>query len=133
MSDWAFLRAGVVAVGLLIVAALVGWAVETARFEDQGFRELTRCLAEEKRATITTTRDSIARSADLGALDTVIETNPVTVSVSSTTGRAERIVAEYRAVGAKLGPRVELRGRTVYFWRRPPSPTQRQALFDCTY
>ena len=63
----------------------------------------------------------------------MIETNPVTVSVSSTTERAERIVASYRAVGGDLGPRVELRGRTVYLWERPPSPTQRQALFDCTY
>jgi hypothetical protein len=26
-----------------------------------------------------------------------------------------------------------VRGRTVYLWERPPSPTQRQALFNCTY
>ena len=133
MSEWAFLRGGLVAVGLLVVAALVGWAVETARYEDRGFEELERCLVEERGAPIEATRDSIARSAELGALDTVIETNPVTVSVSSTTERAERIVASYRAVGGDLGPRVELRGRTVYLWERPPSPTQRQTLFDCTY
>ena len=133
MSEWVFLRAGLVAVGVLVVAALVGWAVDTARYEDRGFVELRRCLVEEKGAPVTDTRDSVARSADLGALDTVIETNPVTVSVSSSTERAERIVASYRAVGGELGPRVELRGRTVYLWERPPSVTQRQALFNCTY
>jgi hypothetical protein len=116
-----------------MVAALVGWAIETSRYEDRGFQELRRCLTDEKGATIRPTRDSIARSADLGALDTVIETNAVTVSVASTRARAERIVANYKAVGGGLGPRVELRGRTVYLWERPPSPTQRQTLFDCTY
>lgn len=133
MSDWAFLRAGLAAVAVLIVAALAGWAIETSRYEDRGFQELSRCLTEEKGAPAEQTRDLIARSADLGALDTVIETNPVTVSVSSTSKRAERIMAAYRSVGGDLGTRLELRGRTVYLWERPPSPTQRQALFDCTY
>jgi hypothetical protein len=133
VSEWRFLRAGFAAVGLLVVAALVGWAIETARYEDRGFQELTRCLVEEKGATVRPTRDSIARSADLGALDTVIETNAVTVSVAGTRAQAERIVSNYRAVGGDLGGRLELRGRTVYLWERPPSPTQRQTMFDCTY
>lgn len=133
MSDWAFLRAGLVAVGLLIVAALVGWAIATARYEDRGFELLRRCLVEDRGVAVGPTRDPIARSADLGALDTVIETNPVTVSVSSTVEGAERIVANYRTVGGELGTRLELRGRTVYLWEAPPSPTQRQTLFNCTY
>ena len=133
MSDWAFLRFGLAAVAVLIVAALVGWAVESVRYEDRGFQELRRCLVDEKGAAVAATRDPIARSADLGALDTVIETNPVTVSVSSTAEKAERIVALYKEVGGDLGTRVELRGRTVYLFEAPPSPTQRQALFDCTY
>jgi hypothetical protein len=133
VSEWAFLRLGFAAVGLLVVAALAGWAIEAARYEDRGFQELSRCLVEEKGATIRPTRDPIARSADLGALDTVIETNPVTVSVSSTPEQAGRIVSSYRAVGGELGLRVEQRGRTVYLWARSPSPTQRQAMFNCTY
>lgn len=132
MSDWVFLRAGLTAVAVLVVAALVGWAVESARYEDRGFEQLRRCLIDWKGATVTPTRDPIARSADLGALDTAIETNPVTVSVSSTPERAERIVANYRAVGGVLGARLELRGRTVYLWEREPSPTQLQAVIDCT-
>ena len=63
----------------------------------------------------------------------MIETNRVTVSVAGDARAAERIAANYRAVADDLGPRLELRGRTVYLWQRPPSPTQRQALFDCTY
>ena len=132
MTEWRFLQAGFAVVGVLIIAALVGWGVQTARYEDQGFRELRRCLVEE-RAPVAETYDPIARSAELGALDTVIETNPVTISVAGDADEAERIVSSYRALAGDLGPRLELRGRAVYRWERPPSPTQRQALFDCTY
>ena len=96
-------------------------------------RSTRRCLEFEKHAAIEPTRDPIAGSADLGALDTVIETNGVTVSVAGDTKQATRIVANYRSVGGDLGERLELRGRTVYLWERPPSPTQRQTLFDCVY
>ena len=133
MSEWRFLRAGLAAVGVLVVAALVGWAVQTARYEDPGFRKLERCLVEERGAPVADTRDAVARSAELGALDTVIETNPVTVSVTGDEKAAQRLASSYRAVAGDLGPRLEVRGRTVYLWQRPPSPTQRQALFDCTY
>lgn len=133
MNEWVFLRAGFAAVGVLVVAALVGWAVQTARYEDPGFRELTRCLVEGRGAPVAATRDPIARSAELGALDTVIETNRVTVAVAGDAKEAERIASNYRSVAADLGERLEVRGRTVYLWERPPSPTQRQALFNCTY
>jgi hypothetical protein len=133
VTEWRFLRAGFAAVGVLVVAALVGWAVQTARYEDPGFESLRRCLVENKGATVTATRDPIARSAELGALDTVLETNGVTVSVAGDAKEAERIASNYRAIADDLDQRLELRGRTVYLWERPPSPTQRQALFDCTY
>jgi hypothetical protein len=132
-AEWKYLRGGFVVAALLVTAALVGWGVQTAVWEDPAFEETTRCLVNEKSAAVETTRDPIARSADLGALDTVIETNHVTVSVASSSERAERIVESYRSVGGELGERLELRGRTVYLWERPPSPTQRQTLFDCTY
>jgi hypothetical protein len=133
VTEWRYLRAGLAAVGVLVVAALVGWGVQTARYEDTGFEELRRCLVEEKGAPVTETHDPIARSADLGALDTVLETNPVTVSVAGDAKQAARIAENYRAVADDLGTRLEVRGRTVYLWEREPSPTQRQALFDCTY
>jgi hypothetical protein len=133
VTEWRFLRASFAGVGVLVVAALVGWAVQTARYEDTGFAQLRRCLVEDKGAPVTQTRDPIARSAELGALDTMIETNRVTVSVAGDEQGAERIASNYRVVADDLGPRLELRGRTVYLWERPPSPTQRQALFNCTY
>ncbi len=131
--EWTYLRGGLIAVAVLAAAALVGWGIQTAVSEDRGFEETRRCLEFEKHAAIGPTRDPIAGSADLGALDTVIETNGVTVSVAGDTKQATRIVANYRSVGGDLGERVELRGRTVYLWERPPSPTQRQTLYDCAY
>lgn len=132
-AEWTYVLGGLLVVAGLVVAALVGWGIQTAVYEDPAFDETTRCLVEEKFVAVEETADPIARSADLGALDTVIETNRVTVSVASTSERAERLVASYRSVGGELGERLELRGRTVYLWERPPSPTQRQTLFDCTY
>ena len=133
VSDWVFLRAGLVAVGVLVVAALVGWAAQTARYEDPGYDKLRRCLVEEKGARVAETRDPVARSAELGALDTVIETNPVTIAVADDEKEPSGSSPTTESVAGNLGPRLELRGRTVYLWQRPPSPTQRQALFDCTY
>jgi hypothetical protein len=132
-SEWPYLRAGLLGVAALLVAALVGWGVQTVRYEDRGFAELTRCLVNEKGAAVAETRDPLARSAALGALDTVVETNRVTVAVAGSSQQAVRLATDYEAVAGDLGPRLELRGRTVYLWERPPSPTQRQTLFDCTY
>jgi hypothetical protein len=120
-------------VAALLAAAVVGWQVHAATYGDSAFEQMTRCLTYEKHAATEATGDPIARSAELGALQTVIETNAVTISVAGSGEGAERIVSAYRAVGGELGTRLEQRGRTVYLWERPPSPTQRQALFDCTY
>jgi hypothetical protein len=133
VSEWAYLRVGLGVVAALVAAALVGWAVQAATYEDPGFEETRRCLVDEKGAAVEETRDPIARSAELGALRTVIETNGVTVAVAASREGADRLASAYRAVAGPLGPRLELRGRTVFLWDRPPSPTQRQALFDCTY
>ena len=98
-----------------------------------GFEKTLRCLVNEKGAAVTTPRDPIAGSAELGALATVVETNGVTVSVAASETSAERVAAAYRSVGGDLGERLEVRGRTVYLWERPPSPTQRQTVYDCAY
>jgi hypothetical protein len=132
-AEWSYLRAGFAGVAVLVAAALVGWGVETATYEDRGYSELRRCLVDEKGAVVDETTDPIAESAELGALRTLIETNGVTVAVASSAEQAERIMANYRSVGVNLGERLELRGRTVFLWDRPPSPTQRQTLYDCTY
>jgi hypothetical protein len=133
VTEWTYVRGGLIAVGLITVAALAGWGVQTAVYEDPAFEKTQRCLVNEKGATVTTPRDPVAASAELGALQTVVETNVVTVSVASSQASAERIAAAYRAVGGDLGERLEVRGRTVYLWERPPSPTQRQTVYDCAY
>lgn len=133
--EWAYLRAGLVAVAVLLVVAVVGWRVQQAVGDEAAtaLERTTICLRYEKHATIQTSVDPVARSADEGALRTVIETNAVTMSIASSPEEAGRIMSAYRAVAPELGARLELRGRTVYLWERPPSPTQRQTLFDCTY
>ncbi len=131
--EWSYLRAGFIAVMTLVVAALIGWGVDSALWEDRGFEKVSKCLVNEKGARLETPRDPIAQSAELGALRTVVETNGVTVSVASDDKGAERIVTAYRAVAGDLEGRLEQRGRLVYLWDRPASPTQRQTLFDCTY
>ena len=134
MSEWTYLRGGFLAVALLTVAALVSWGIQTAVYTDPGFERTRACLVNEKQATVQPTPDPIARSAELGALRTVIETNGVTVSVAASPAAAERLADAYRSVGGdELGTRVERRGRTLYLWDRAPSPTHRQTLFDCTY
>jgi hypothetical protein len=133
MSEWAFLRAGLLAVAALVLAALVGWGATTATYDDPGFQKLSKCLVNEKGATLETPRDPIAAGAELGALRTVVETNGVTAAVAGDAREARRIADSYQSVAGDLGERLELRGRTVYLWDRPPSPTQRQTMFDCTY
>jgi hypothetical protein len=133
VSEWASLRVGLLAVSALLVAALVSWGIQTAIWEDPAFEETRRCLVSEKGIAVEPTRDPIARSAELGALRTAIETNGVTISIASSEEAAERILAAYRSVAGDLGTRLELRGRTVYLWDGEPSPSQRQTLFDCTY
>ena len=135
MSEWVYLRAGLLAVAVLCVAALADWAVYSVVHEDPGaVAQITRCLVAERGATVETPRDPIAQSAELGALRTTVETNGVTIAVAKDPESAERIVAAYRRIAADLEEgRLERRGRLVYLWDRPASPTQRQALFDCEY
>jgi hypothetical protein len=133
VTEWLYLRAGLLAVAALVVAAIVGWGIQTAVYEDPAYEETRRCLVNEKGAAVETTRDPVARSAELGALRTTIETNSVTISISSSEEGAERIVSAYKSVAGDLGTRLERRGRTVYLWDGPPSPSQRQTLYDCTY
>jgi hypothetical protein len=133
-EEWPYLRGALLAVAFLLTAFVVGWRVHDALHDEPTeFQLMTTCLRNEKHIGLSRTPDPVARSAGQGSFRTVIETNGVTVSVAADSDEAERIVSNYRAVGGDLGPRVEQRGRTVYLWDRPPSPTQRQTLFDCTY
>jgi hypothetical protein len=134
-SEWPYVKGGAAAVALLLAVLLVGWGVYTAVDEDMDQLELmVRCLENEKGLGHTEpSGDLVAATADLGALSTIVETNPVTIAVSSSEDGAERVAERYRAVGGDLSGRLEVRSTAVYLWERPASPTQRQTLYDCTY
>jgi hypothetical protein len=133
VSEWIFLRRGLLVVACLVAVALAAWWIETLTYRDRGYVSMLRCLVLEKGVAVESTRDPIARSADQGWARTTIETNGVTIAVSSSGERAERIASAYRRVGGDLGARLELRGRNVFLWDREPSPTQRQNLYECSY
>ena len=129
-----FLRAGLVAVAALCASALVAWGVYSIVHEEPDARtKISRCLVNEKGVTVEAPRDPIAQSAELGALRAVVETNGVTISVAGDPEEAQRLLTAYRRVADDLEGRLEKRGRLVFLWDRPASPTQRQALFDCEY
>lgn len=133
-TEWFFVRVGFVVVTALLVLAVGGWRLHDALHDEPNAYELmVRCLTFEKFVRLERPRDPIARSAELGAVRTVILTNGVTISVSSSPEGADRIVAAYRSVAGDLGTRLEQRGGTVYLWDSAPGSTQRQAVFDCTY
>jgi hypothetical protein len=134
-SEWPYVKGGAAAVALLVVVMLVGWGIYSAVDEDMDqFELMVRCLENEKGLGHTEpSGDLVATTADLGALATIVETNPVTIAVSSSEDRAERVAERYRAVGGDLTGRLEVRSTSVYLWERPASPTQRQTLYDCTY
>jgi cell wall-associated NlpC family hydrolase len=133
-SEWPYLRTAFLAVAAILTVAVAGWRVHDALHDEPtAFELLRRCMINEKHVALTGTSDPIARSAELGAVRTAIETNGVTISVSSSPEGAARIVAAYGSVAGNLGTRLEQRGGTVYLWDGPPSPSQRQTLYDCTY
>ena len=136
VSEWAFLRAGLVGRrrARRRRARRLGGPDRPLR-GSRAFEELRRCLVEEKGATRRgdprpDRPQRRARRARHGDRDEPRHglgrrrrgAAPSGSSASYTSGRRRR-----------SGQRLELRGRTVYLWERPPSPTQRQALFDCTY
>ena len=103
MSEWVFLRAGLLAVAALCASALVSWGVYSVVHEDPGaFANVRKCLIAEKGLTLDLPHDPIAQSAELGAVRTVVETNGVTISVAIDVKSAERIVAAYRRVAPDL-------------------------------
>lgn len=90
-----------------------------------------RCLVGERGFLVFEASLAPALEADDGALETAIEGNGVTYALAGSPAEAERIA---RAFG-RLRPAgfVEVRGRNVYRWDAAPSPTQRQAAYDCSY
>ena len=75
----------------------------------------------------------IARSASGGTLTTVVEGNLVTVAVVTRAREAEQLREAYLALGGDVATRLDVHGRYVRLWHRPPSPSQRQTAAGCEY
>ena len=110
----------------------VGWSVS---HDDPTELELTsRCLTREMRLQVEpTVGDPIAGSASGGTLTTVVEGNLVTIAIVTHAREAERLRSAYLAVGGDIGARLEVRGRYVRLWHRPPSGSQRHVADGCEY
>ncbi len=134
MTERRAARLGLVGALVVVVAQLVvasGWSLT---HDDPTLLDLTRhCLEREKGLAVEeTTDDAVASSASGGTLRTVVEGGLVTIGIARSEAEVERLRAAYDALGDP-GPRLDVHGRYVALWLRPPSPTQRQATYDCAY
>ena len=134
MTERRAARLGVLGALILVAAQLGVGAAWSLTHDDLTEVELTRrCLEREKGLTVEPTRDDpVAATARGGTLRTVVEGGLVTLSVATSEAEVERLRAAYEAAG-NPGPRLDVHGRYVALWLRPPSPTQRQVTYDCAY
>jgi hypothetical protein len=122
-------------VALVLVAVQVAIGVQHRLFgPDLSARKTTVvCLTHRKGLVVDeAVRDPIAATASGGAVSTVVEGNPVTLSFPDSDRQAARIARLYTRIASDLGPRLQVRGHFVYLWDGEPTPTQLQTVYDCT-
>ena len=114
--------------------ALVGAAWSLSHDDPTDLDLTARCFTREMGTTVEpTTDDEIARSASGGTLTTIVEGNLLTVALVTSAGEAERLRAQYLALGGDVAARLEVRGEYVRLWHRPPSESQRSTANGCEY
>ena len=135
VREWTYLRAALVVVAVLVVADVVAWKVHDLRNPPPTRLEsAVRCFEAEKGVLVKVPAgDPLSASAAAGSLRTTVEGNGVIVVLAGSEEQARALEQTYRNVGGDLSGRLERRGRTVYLWDRPSSPTQRQTTYDCQY
>jgi hypothetical protein len=133
LTDARAARLGLAAAVIVVGAqAVVGTAWSLSHDDPTELELTTRCLEREKGLAIEQpTDDTVARSAHGGTLRTVVEGNLVTLSLATSQDEVERLRAAYAK--GDPGVRLDVRGRYVALWLRDPSPSQRQATYDCAY
>jgi hypothetical protein len=134
MTERRAARLGLLAASVLVLVQVGVASAWSLTHDDPTILELTRrCLEREKGLAVEpTTDDPIAESASGGTLRTEIEGGLVTISIAGSQAEADRLLAAYAAAG-DAPPRLDAHGRYVAVWLRDPSPTQRQATYDCAY
>jgi len=135
LREWPFLRGALVVVSILLLAELVGTLVDRRLSPAPSALALTvKCLQNEKGLAVETGAiDPIGKTADGGVVRTRIETNSVTIVISSSATKAKKIAGYYAAVNPGPEDAIQLWNHDVLVWERSPSPTQQQALYDCYY
>ena len=133
MTERRAARLGLVGALVVVLAQLVVASAWSLTHDDPTLLDLTRrCLEREKGLVVEATAgDRVAASAGGGTLRTVVEGGLVTIALATSEAEAERLRAAYAA--GDPGPRLDVRGRYVALWLRPPCPTQRQVTYDCAY
>jgi len=133
MTERRAARLGLVGALVVVLAQLVVASAWSLTHDDPTLLDLTRrCLEREKGLVVeATTGDGVAASAGGGTLRTVVEGGLVTIALATSEAEAERLRAAYAS--GDPGPRLDVHGRYVALWLRPPSPTQRQVTYDCAY
>jgi hypothetical protein len=133
MTERRAARLGLVGALVVVLAQLVVASAWSLTHDDPTLLDLTRrCLEREEGLVVEATAgDRVAASAGGGTLRTVVEGGLVTIALATSEAEAERLRAAYAA--GDPGPRLDVRGRYVALWLRPPSPTQRQVTYDCSY
>lgn len=133
--EWPYLRVALLAVAAFVIADVIVWKVHDWRHPPPTRLASTiRCLESEKGLPVTVPAgDPLSATAADGSLRTTVEGNGVIVALAGSEEEARKLEQAYRNVGGDLTRRLERRGRTVYLWDRPSSPTQRQGTYDCQY
>ncbi|HET6683523.1 MAG TPA: hypothetical protein VFG75_07485 [Gaiella sp.] len=128
-------RLGLLVAVVVVGAQLVVGAAWSLSHDDPTELDLTRrCFSREMALRVEgTTGDPVAAAARGGTLTTIVEGNLVTIAIVTSSGEAERLRAAYLALGGDVESRLEVRGRYVRLWRRPPSPSQRRTAAGCEY
>ena len=135
VGEWRVLRIALLVVVALVLVEVAGTAVDRRLNPGPSSLDQTeKCLVNEKGLPVERGAiDPLAKTADGGVLRTRIEGNAVTILISSSDGRAQRLASEYRNVGGGPANAIDHRGHVVYVWELASSPTQRQTVYDCYY
>lgn len=123
-----------VVIGVVALLATVDLLRDVRAEELTRIELMRRCLEKERGFPVLELPvNSFLAEAEQGGLRAIVEvTNEVRVGIAGSEATAGRFVRE-AIRRTQNRRRVERRGDIVVVWKRPPSPTQRQTVFECAY
>jgi hypothetical protein len=124
----------VVALGLVLAQVAIGGQHRLFGNDPTTRETMIACLTEREGLTVSeAVRDPIAATASGGYVSTVVEGNPVTLSIAGSLAEARRLVRLYSTIRADLqAPQLQSREHFVSLWSGQPTSIQLQAVYDCT-